>query len=190
MIILLCNFRTGSTSFAKEYSEKTGANCYIGEGGCDEYLNKLEGGYKPPDPKFNLYKIMPEHAYGHIEDFEKDYLDNASEIIYLARKNFTEQVLSFCTCIFTQQWHPSKKNHRFNTTSSYILKEEMYNQYESSLLGNLNHQIMYYKKYPGKLYFLEDRFSESHKYPGNVIIQNREQFHSDVNVEELFMNAE
>ena len=54
------------------------------------------------------------------------------------------------------------------------------------ILTNLHYQSIIYKDYPGKVSFLEDRFSKQIKYPNKVKIENEKQFHTDVDVEKYF----
>tara|TARA_B100002019_G_C21063726_1_gene495404 strand:+ start:21 stop:620 length:600 start_codon:yes stop_codon:yes gene_type:complete len=198
MIILLSNFRVGSSVFQREYSKKTGATYWIydknGKGGylpyTAEYLHPFDGGYKPPHPKINLYKVMPDQFKNNFKDFKKNFLDESSEIIYLVRKNLTEQILSYAICHETKNWHPWQENwnQRFeeNYQYSFKLDKQLYKHYETMILTNLHYQSIIYKDYPGKVSFLEDRFSEQIKYPDKVKIENEKEFHTDVDVEKYF----
>jgi hypothetical protein len=133
---------------------------------------------------------MPDQVKNNFEEFKKDFLDESKEIIYLARRNFTKQVLSLAVCAKTQNWHPWQENfnQRFSDThkSSFVLDLPTYKKHEEELLYNLKQQSLIYKSYPGEVFYLEDRYSKQKEYPNKVKIVNQEDFYSDVNVEEYF----
>tara|TARA_B100001057_G_C22853451_1_gene951868 strand:+ start:874 stop:1440 length:567 start_codon:yes stop_codon:yes gene_type:complete len=187
MIILLANYRVGSSVFQRDYAKKTGATCWTSTG---EYLHPFDGGYKPPDSKINLYKVMPDQYKDNSEDFKKDYLDKAREIIYLVRRDFTTQILSYAKCVETQNWHPWEENwnQRFDPYYQYSfeLDKQTWREHKILLASNLEHQSRIYKSYPGKVMYLEDRYSKPIEYLNKVEIVNAADYYSNIDVEKYF----
>ena len=154
---------------------------------------------------------MPDQIQrGFGEKFCSDYLDKSEEIIYLVRKNFTEQVLSRALANLTGEYHPwhegneaqSKFYRRYPGKISYTeyledrytakpqssirLDINQFNYYERELLFNLEAQSKFYRRYPGKISYLEDRYDTNKKYKKSINILNAGEFNSTINVLEYF----
>ena len=183
MIVLLSNYRVGSSTFIKELSAQTNKKYQLEFTG--EYLHpEASARYRRPSEDIEIYKIMPDQIQpGFDDEFCLDYLDKAQEIIYLLRKNFTEQVLSHAVADLTGEWHPISIS---NTPRDISVDINEFKKNEIILLRNLESQSNFYKRYPGKIIYLEDRYDTEQKYKSKINVLNHDELKSTINVQEYF----
>ena len=97
-IVVLANYRTGSTALCKLLSNITG---YINLDEDFHRTTSTRGRFKNTQGP-SIVKIMPDQIPGiRVID---ELFDNAF-VIGLYRRNFPAQVVSWITCIKTNQWH-------------------------------------------------------------------------------------
>jgi len=152
--LVLTNYRSGSTEFCE-------VNADISKGIINLYeiLHDKEK-YSNIDDAINvlkytdkfIVKMMPDQFNFNIDQFEK-ILKYVNEIIYLYRKDYKAQCLSWIACKKLKWTSKRPKNEkqaiididqRFADTHSLTIKKN------NDMLGAI------YKKYPGPIYAYED----------------------------------
>ena len=116
MNVIVSNYRTGSTTFAKS----------IGGTG-NEYLHEHRNGlgvtaeFIGPNHE-TVYKVMPNQWLyeKHWEEFKQLYLATAEKIFITVRKDFDSQVQSHLYAGTTYDWHPWEPNKRPEKNSLHI----------------------------------------------------------------------
>lgn len=156
MILVIGNYRTGSSTFLSDLSEQTGLsywNMYTGE-----WCHSHAGGYRPPSPDIGIYKIFPDQALE--DDLVKDYINPAEKVYYTLRRDVRSQINSLIYSAHTGYWHDNDYARDLCVT----VNRKTIAQCAKAILTNLKKQKQYYKKYGGELIFLEDRFDAAVKY--------------------------
>jgi hypothetical protein len=158
MMIVIANYRTGSSTLIKKLHEETGLKYFSQYTG--EWCHPGNGGYKKPDSDIKLYKIMPD-SIGHNRSlFKKEYLECADDLIFCLRKDIRAQVNSMMYSWAFKWWHPGDKLPDTRKTladydSKWIIR---------TISNNLKLQKNWYKEFGGKIMFLEDRKDKHEKY--------------------------
>jgi hypothetical protein len=105
-----------------------------------------------------------QHRLYH-EIFYRQYIKGA-DVIYLCRRNLTEQIISYINCVARDVWHPVECRNE----SDWF--DDVLDSFDSTIdiaidriTDNYERQHEFYKKWPGQVLFLEDRFDENQKYP-------------------------
>jgi len=162
VITVIANYRTGSSTFIKELSDSTGLK--YPEMCTGEYLYHQ---YQEPSNDYQIYKIMPDQVQHRLyhEIFYRQYIKGA-DVIYLCRRNLTEQIISYINCVAHDVWHPVECRNE----SDWF--DDVLDSFDSTIdiaidriTDNYERQHEFYKKWPGQVLFLEDRFDENQKYP-------------------------
>jgi hypothetical protein len=158
MIVVIANYRTGSSTLIKKLHGETGLKFFSQYTG--EWCHGFNGGYKKPDSDIKLYKIMPDNI-GHNESlFKKEYLECADDLIFCLRKDIRAQVNSMMYSWAFDWWHPGKKlPDTRKTLTDYDNKVII-----RTIINNLKLQKIWYKEFGGKIMFLEDREDKHEKY--------------------------
>lgn len=168
MILVIANYRTGSTTLIKELHQKTGYKYW--EQYTGEWLH-LAVGYRPPSDEIQLYKVMPDHMLVNHKLFATQYLNVADKLYFTLRKDVRSQIDSMIRSSHSGFWHPgdistvAKKdilidNHREITFAKNII------------LNNLKWQKELYNEYGGEIVYLEDRECNKYKRHDNIIISD------------------
>ena len=191
MILIIANYRTGSTTFAKELGG-TGA----------EYLH--DHIYKPPNsiwedgekflPLQHVYKIMPDQFEyeKNYESFKKDYIEKAKKIYYTLREDINAQLESAMYASVTADYHPHGVGWNELASEEEQRKAKAF-WHEGSgniktLFKNLDWQRNIYKEFGGELVWLENR----HHNPRSMGKYRRrtdytpDKFNYEINVREMF----
>lgn len=152
MIVVVANFRTGSSTLIRKLYEETGLRPY--EKFTGEWCHTENGGYRPPHSDIQLYKIMPSNVTDNIERFKREYIGNADRLIFTVRKDVRAQINSQCYSVAFNYWHPGDRLPEKRKTLTNI---DLINHSISQITSNLKLQRMWYKEFGGELVFLEDR---------------------------------
>ncbi len=168
MLIVIANYRTGSSTFFKEHVTQNSTSIFKNFSG--EWFHEDNGGYQPPHPKIKEYKIIPDQ-FGYEENYEsfkRDYLDRATRIYYTARRDFLGQVQSLGYAQLSGDWHPHNVDEETLEEAKKSKKRKVpYNRmfYNYRLLKkNLQWQKKIYDEYGGTVFYLEDRWDDSKVY--------------------------
>ena len=148
MITIVANYRTGSSTFHRSLG-----------GNGTEYLHNNICEYRPPSPKYSVYKVMPDqfHFEKYYENFELDYLQKSDEIYYTLRENVSDQIKSYVYATKTGDWHPWQENMFPDNTT----KDDVILRYcTDMILKCLQWQLKIYKKWGGTLVWLGNRNNE------------------------------
>lgn len=142
MILIISNYRTGSTTFSKELG---------GDG--NEWLHNSICDYRGPGDD-NVYKVIPDQFYykKYYNKFKEDYLSKADEIYFTLRQDLASQIESYVYASVTGDWHPKSipQNTNFSENQAISYCKDM-------ILKNLKWQKKIYKEFGGNLVWLEDR---------------------------------
>ena len=154
MIVVVANYRTGSSTLIRKLYKETGLRPYKKFTG--EWCHNADMGYRPPHPGIQLYKIMPDNVcqQDNIERFKREYLKCADRLIFNVRKNVREQVNSALYSSVTKFWHPGDK---LPVTKTVLTNVNSINHVVNLITVNLKLQRMWYREFGGELMFLEDR---------------------------------
>jgi len=168
MLIVIANYRTGSSTFFKEHVTQNSTSIFKNFTG--EWFHENNGGYQPPHPKIKEYKIVPDQ-FGYEENYEsfkRDYLDRATRIYYTARRDFIAQVESLSYAQLSGDWHPFQPpdDEYFDAAKKGNKKAPLRRMlYNFKLLKkNLEWQKKIYDEYGGTIFYLEDRWDDSKVY--------------------------
>ncbi len=149
MILVVANYRTGSTTACQEiagkynYINEDEVFSYDRQPGCQYEFNRLIVGKKTNV----VIKLMPNHitaAEKVIPNFMNKLIEASEKIYYTTRLDFYAQCKSWITCWITNQWHDANippKQPMFLTVdpvffheqatylmSKWIMLEELYKQ--------------------------------------------------------------
>lgn len=182
MNVIVSNYRTGSTTFAKSLG-----------GTGNEYLHEHRNGFGVtaefigPNHE-TVYKVMPNQWLyeKHWEEFKQLYLEPAEKIFITVRKDFDAQVQSHLYAGTTYDWHPWEPNKRPEKNSLHI--DDLFafgNNLAKKLLKNLEWQVKVFKEFDSELLWLEDRYDSNVKYKRKHYV-NLPIFDCKINVEEYF----
>lgn len=155
MILVIANYRTGSTTLCKELCEQYGYTM-------SEKSGELFHGHKTLDYselfEQHVIKVMPDHIMHCMDTFKQFYLA-AERVIYCVRKDFCAQLLSYCAAQKTHQWHPSyiEASQSIRDNSAVNFNNELRTVHYNKLFKNLELQSKMFKLYPGELIYLEQR---------------------------------
>lgn len=152
MIVVVANYRTGSSTLIRKLYKETGLRYYKKYTG--EWCHKANGGFKPPHPGIQLYKIMPDQAEADYEAFQRMYLNVADKVYFCVRRNVREQINSFIYSLVYSYWHPGDK---LPNREIILTNEEVIGVAKESIVNNLKVQRMWYRTHGGEFVFLEDR---------------------------------
>ena len=168
MILIVSNYRTGSTTFSKELG---------GDG--SEWLHNGYGNYRSPGSD-KVYKIMPNQFYyrRYYLNFKRDYLQKADKIYYTLRQDLSNQIESYFYALTTGDWHPDVAIQRTDYTDDHTI-----NHCKNTVLKNLIWQKKIYDAFGGDLIWLEDRTQRRYTRKNYYTPLN---FEIDVNVRDMF----
>ena len=158
MILVIANYRTGSTTLLKELSQKTG--CRYSAQYTGEWLH-LDLDYRPPSDKIRLYKVMPDHMIRNYDMFVSQYLNVADKIYFSVRKDVRSQINSLIRAHASGVWHPGDIPHIGNETIT--VDNSMIDKCKSVIMKNLESQKMLYDEFGGEIVYLEDRENAKYK---------------------------
>ena len=194
-VIIFTNYRSGSTKFAQKYtdSNKFSSTACLGEYfGWSRRGRPGEISFDKSFSNFNTYhkfclKLMADHAL--YDDSRLDaILSRSSKVIYLYRRNFVNQALSYIaagsTRSFTAGLLEEEDNDEEIVNVPY-LDERFVNTCVQTLKNNYEYMAKFYHKYPGPVYCLEDLGSPS-PYKKQVNWTNKPEIES-YDVEGLFI---
>lgn len=166
MIIVIANYRTGSTTLLKELSQKTGYR--YSEQCTGEWLH-LNFDYRPPSDKIQLYKVMPDQMLRNYRLFVSQYLNVADKIYFSVRKDVRSQINSLIRAHASGAWHPGDISHIGNETIT--VDNSTIDNCKSIIINNLESQKMVYDEFGGEIVYLEDReFAKYKTRFDNIII--------------------
>jgi hypothetical protein len=156
VILIIANYRTGSTTLSKQLG---------GLGG--EYLH-WDYGYRPlgqalhPREEY-VIKVMPDQWHYDIlyDDFVKDFIKKADKIYYSLRKDFCAQLNSYLYALLTLDWSPWDD---LPDNSPYENGPELWEYVAERLVKNIEWQTLVYQQHGGKKVWLEDRLDPAAKY--------------------------
>jgi hypothetical protein len=165
MILVIANYRTGSTSFCKEVAEQKGYEnldeCFAPQLGTTTVIENYDYVINNEPRDFRdayelVVKIMPDHiawCSGMFEGFFETLLSKTEKIYYTVRLDFEDQCKSYFLSDVSSQWHPGDKAMRH---VKYV--DEKYYLLCSERLFNYWLAIdVYFKRHPGEFVVLEDR---------------------------------
>ena len=168
MLIVIANYRTGSSTFFKQHVTQNSTSIFKQFTG--EWFHPDNGGYQPPHPNVKEYKVIPDQ-FGYEENYEsfkRDFLDRATRIYYTARRDFKAQVESLGYAQYSGDWHPwNLDKNTFEDAKKSKKRNEPYNRmfYNYRLLRkNLEWQKKIFDEYGGTIFYLEDRWDDSEVY--------------------------
>lgn len=177
-IVVLANYRTGSTAFCDIISKETG-------------LLNLDEVFHPSthERKYGIYsnvpcviKIMPDHFNHPLIE----HLLSTSLIIGLNRKNKIAQITSFYICHMTQRWHYSSdtpiKNYTVDIDKSEVENQVRYINSMNFKFEKLANQYCieryYYEDVKSQLaesrfviYQKPDNYNEIYNFVGKILIE-------------------
>lgn len=162
MILIIANYRTGSTTLVKRLCEIHGYSH-------TKYSGELFHGHKYTSGhnSDSVVKVMPDQIPpDHYTDFCADYCETAEQIYYCVRKDFDAQVRSYCIASTLGEWHPQTieaQNHIRHSSAPGLNKMKIrleHNPVVEKLHHNLKSQAQLYKQYPGNLVWLENRIQQ------------------------------
>jgi len=157
MIVVIANYRTGSSTLIKKLHEETGLKYFLPYTG--EWCHSANG-YRKPDSDIKLYKIMPDNIVNNESLFKKEYLECADDLIFCLRKDVRAQVNSMMYSWAFEWWHPGDKLPDTRKTLDRYYSRAII----TTIINNLKLQKMWYKEFGGKIIFLEDRKDKHEKY--------------------------
>lgn len=163
MILVIANYRTGSTTLVNQLCEQTGYQ--KSSHGGEMFFNKQPE--HPPGSDW-VIKVMPDQIKNH-KGFEQNYLAVAERIIYSARQDFGAQICSY-ELAFKSGWHPAEiESHGAikNIKGIHEIDFTKCNRHQNKLLNNLKNQITLYKQHGGEWKWLEER--EQKPYRSNTV---------------------
>ena len=161
MIVIVSNYRTGSTTLARS----------LGGTGLEHLHKHREGeGVKPkfigPNHE-KVFKVMPDQwkYEEHWDEFKQLYLEPAEKIYITARKDFDAQVSSMVYSATTFDWHPGERD--IYGKVKYFNEQEYKNwgkNFAKQFKKNLEWQRKVYDEFDCELVWLEDRYDKEVKY--------------------------
>ena len=181
MILVLTNYRTGSTTLCKQlaqqYSYENLDECFH-ESLVDIHKDVLRSVYSKNDV---VVKLMPNHIYrSDIDNLLVKLVEVAEKIIVLVRKDFDQQCQSYYVCKQTHNWHDN-----FSQPVDITLDKDrwlwcvnfLHGQYLklSDLIENLDYELMF-----------THQLNQSEKYKRPVVWDRKPGF-TNIDVEELFI---
>jgi len=151
MILVISNYRTGSSTLLQKLSKETGLTYW------DKCTGEwCHGGYRPPVSEIGIYKIMADILRDiDIKTFEKHYIEKADKIYYTVRKDIRSQINSAIYSFNTNWWHPHDKPEIFP-----VQKMTNIDHYKHRVLDCLFKQRHLYKMFGGEIVYLEDRMDK------------------------------
>lgn len=173
-IVIFTNYRAGSTTFFTEYAK---ANRFVSSACLGEYFGSFFGATHqeklediPFDKMFKNFstynkfclKLMASHTNYNESNIEK-ILSKCDKIIYLYRRNFTKQALSYIGANRTNSYSlgmPEENNFTNENNTEVINVPYVSNLFVNSCISilkkNYEYMAKFYNKYPGPVYCLED----------------------------------
>lgn len=155
--LVITNYRTGSTSFCDYNAEKNNLlNLYevLHEDGEYHAVENIENLLKYTD-RF-IAKVMPDQfAY----DFAKlqMLIQHCDQIVYLYRKDFTAQCLSWIAMQHLQDWHVKPQSNIQHSINFYIDIDQAFADKHSKVIRDNNNFLKEcVKRYPAQVYAYED----------------------------------
>ena len=151
--IVLTNYRTGSTSFVSKNCSKNTVNHWEIVNTQKNKLHNVHSILQQNKPY--ITKIMPDQLQ---EDW--DYLDKfiecCDQVVYLYRKDFTAQCLSWIAMQHLKDWgtRPQGKSNWIERTID--IDQQFADEHTEVIRSNNDALQTLYKKYPGKVYAYED----------------------------------
>ena len=151
--IVLTNYRTGSTSFVSKNCSKHTVNHWEIINTQNHKLKNIAKVLK--NSRSYIAKIMPDQLQG-----DWDCLDNimkeCDNLVYLYRKDFTAQCLSWIAMKHLGDWHKRPQG-----TSAWIehtidIDQQFADEHIEVIRSNNDALQTLYKKYPGQVYAYED----------------------------------
>ena len=159
MILVIANYRTGSTTFCKELAEVYGyAN--FGERfnpSFDEETLRNHFSQLNDDQHNIVIKLMPNQitrSIGYIPNFLQTIVDKAEKVYYTTRLDLDAQCKSWYVCRATGNFHSSDEDN--NPMNEYVT-ETAYNDLCLELLNYYIEINEHFKQHPGQIIVLENR---------------------------------
>jgi len=171
MILVIGNYRTGSTTLVDELAVAHGYQKPITSGEfCNPYLGKLHdqmGWQRLPEqpPENFVVKVFKDQLINYYKDewyyyFRKYFIKRTEQIYYSARDDFSKQLNSYLTALESGIWTPDMITYN-KELSQYIkpttITDEIIEASITTLKENLEFQMMCHDLYGGTVIWLEDR---------------------------------
>jgi len=151
--IVLTNYRTGSTSFVSKNCNKNTVNHWEIVNTQNRKLHNIPKILK--NSRSYIAKIMPDQLQ---EDW--DYLDKfiecCDQVVYLYRKDFTAQCLSWIAMQHLKDWSVRPQGESNWIEHTIDINQQFADEHTEVIRSNNDALQTLYKKYPGKVYAYED----------------------------------
>ena len=168
MILVIANYRTGSTNVCKMLAEKYS---YTDEGEAFHYLypgtqirSEFNRMINCNDCNDVVIKIMPPHfdaSERYVPNFFRAVTVKAEEIYYTVSLDFDRQCKSWCICDVTGRFHSAEDS---DAPMLDIVTPERYDPICLELLENWRAIDKYYESDPGTVIIMQHLKGEAYKF--------------------------